>query len=44
MFMTRGMVCKIRDSCVKQRCRMRLDLKQNEFVAEIAEGASQASA
>ena len=35
------MVCKIIDCCVKQRYRMGLTVKQNEFVAEIAEGASQ---
>ena len=35
------MVCKAIDCCVKQRYRMGLTVKQNEFVAEIAEGASQ---
>ena len=37
----RGMVCKIRDRCVKQRCPMGLTVKQNEFVVEIVGGASQ---
>ena len=38
------MVCKAIDYCVKQRYGMGLTVKQNEFVAEIAEGASQTSA
>ena len=38
------MVCKAIDCCVKQRYGMGLTGKQNEFVAEIAEGASQTSA
>ena len=38
------MVCKAIDCCVKQRYGMGLTVKQNEFVAEIAEGASQTSA
>ena len=38
------MVCKAIDCCVKQRYGMDLTVKQNEFVAEIAEGASQTSA
>ena len=39
-----GIFCKVRDSCVKQRCRMVLTVKQNDFVVEISEGASQTSA
>ena len=35
------MVCKIRDRFVEQRYGMGLTVKQNEFVAEIAGGASQ---
>ena len=38
------MACKAIDCCVKQRYGMGLTAKQNEFVAEIAEGASQTSA
>ena len=40
----RGMVSKIRDRCVKQRCLMCLTVKKNEFVVEIAGGVSQTSA
>ena len=44
MSLRRGMVYKIRDICVKQRCRMGLTVKQNDFVVAIVEGASQISA
>ena len=39
-----GKVGKIRDRCVKQRCRMGLTVKKNEFMVEIAGGVSQTSA
>ena len=35
---------KIKDICVKQRCRISLTFKQNKFVVEIAERVSQTSA
>ena len=43
MSLRRGMVYKVRDICVKQRCRMGLTVKRNEFVVEIVEEASQTS-